>query len=284
MPIRPVNAHKGTFGTVRIWAGSAWMPGAAALVARSAFRAGAGLVQLATPPSVLALAIGVEPGATGLALENRPLSDSRRILQGIDDGKTVLAIGPGLGLGRVTLATLQRVLDGASVPTVLDADGLNLWAKLITGQGPVSLPNSTVLTPHPGEFRRLASAYGLDLDPVDPEARAESALALARAAGAVVLLKGPQTVIADPSGPLAVNTTGSPSLATAGSGDVLTGLIAALMAQGMDPLAAAQLGAYAHGLAGEVWTREHGPRGLRAMDLADRLPGVLTSLENKPSS
>ena len=155
---------------------------------------------------------------------------------------------------------------------VLDADGLNALAA--SGRRGAGTAAARVLTPHPGEFRRLAAAVGLDTDPVDPDRRRNAAQGLARIHGCVVVLKGRHTVIADPHR-TTLNATGNPTLATAGSGDVLTGLIAALLAQGMDALGAARLAAHAHGLAADAWAAAHGPAGMLARELADLLPAAL---------
>ncbi len=141
------------------------------------------------------------------------------------------------------------------------------------------------MTPHPGEFRRLASAVGLDLDDaaaIDPARRVDSAGALAREHDAVVVLKGAGTVVTDGQR-FAVNTTGNPALATAGSGDVLTGLIAALIAQHMSPFEAAALGAHLHGLAADRWADRHGPSGLTAQDLARELPDAFEQIRREGS-
>lgn len=251
-PARPRDGHKGTFGTVIVVGGSATMPGAPALCAGAAFRGGAGLVKIATQRDVIAPAIAIEPGATGIILEDD--------LSVIGDG--VLAVGPGLGRSDRAVDWVTQLLSG-SRRVVLDADGLNILAQQ---GGARQGDGDLILTPHPGEYRRLAEALNIDV-----EAREDQAAALAQAHRAVVLLKGQQTIVSDGQR-IYRNTTGSPALATAGSGDVLTGLIAALCAQGMTSLDAAVLGAYLHGLAGNLWEENYGPSGLKAVDLADLLP------------
>ena len=267
-PARPLDGHKGTFGTVIVVGGCATMPGAPAICAGAALRAGAGLVKLATDSATLLAALSIEPSATGLILDG---ADS---IDGADaKGDAVLAIGPGFGdahdVDRLVLDLL-----GGNRRIVLDADGLNALARFGKPR-PGGAP--AVLTPHPGEFRRLAEAAGVDPDGTTPEARPANGAALARHHRAVVVLKGRQTVITDGQR-TALNPTGNPALATAGSGDVLTGVIASLMAQGMPAFDAARLGCHVHGAAADAWAAEHGPAGLKARDLADRLPAALNPL------
>jgi NAD(P)H-hydrate epimerase len=288
-PARPDDGHKGTFGTVIVVGGCATMLGAPALCARAAFRGGAGLVKLATSADVLPFALTVEPGATGVALPGDADACCAAIDAADPDGRAVLAVGPGLGQGDRQRGLVVRLLAGPR-PVVLDADGLNALAATLCDKDQIRIAPQAdtparILTPHPGEFRRLARPLGISLDPTDPSQRPDAATSLAAslsAAGvgcgnAVVLLKGQRTVIAD-GRRTAVNTTGNPALATAGSGDVLTGLIAALLAQGMDAFDAAVLAAHVHGRAADAWAKPHGPSGLRAQDLADALPDALHTL------
>jgi hydroxyethylthiazole kinase-like uncharacterized protein yjeF len=274
LPPRPDEAHKGTFGTVVVVGGSATMIGAPALCARAALRSGTGLVKIATTPEVLPYALTIEPCATGVLLGG----DAEGWRHGIDEvdpeSKAVLAVGPGMGLadggGQKVLALLR-----GQRPVVLDADGLNLLAR--TGR-PRPRPRNTggaelVMTPHPGEFERLAKPLGITECPTDPASRPDAAAKLAKAHHSVVLLKGRHTVVTDGQR-LYVNQTGNPALATAGSGDVLTGLIASLIGQGLPAFDAAVLGAHLHGQAGDNWAKQHGRSGLRATDIADELPEV----------
>ena len=269
-PARPNDGHKGTFGTVIVLGGCDRMIGAPALAAGAAFRGGAGLVKLAVPAGVLPHALVIEPSATGVPLPADAAAWPGVLDEADPDAQAVLAVGPGLGDADTLRPALDRLLDGPR-PVVLDADGLNaLSASGRRGVGEAP----RVLTPHPGEFRRLAEAIGLDADPVDPDRRADAAAGLAAAHGCVVLLKGRHTVVSDGTRSFR-NDTGNPALATAGSGDVLTGLLAALLAQGMEAFEAACLAAHAHGLAADAWAAEHGPGGMKAHDLADRIPRAL---------
>lgn len=267
-PMRPGEAHKGTFGTVIVVGGSSTMIGAPALCARAALRSGAGLVKIATTADVLPYALTIEPSATGVLLTGEDNGWRRGIHAADPESKAVLAVGPGMGLaeggGQKVLALLRG---GRKI--VLDADGLNLLARTARPR-----PHSSadiVLTPHPGEFERLAKPLGITDCPTDANTRPAAAAKLARAHHGVVLLKGRHTVVTDGER-MYVNQTGNPALATAGCGDVLTGVIAALMAQGAPAFDAAVLGAYLHGLAADRWADRHGRSGLRARDLADELP------------
>lgn len=272
-PPRPIDGHKGTFGTVIVVGGSDTMVGAPALCATAAFRAGAGLVKIAAPADVMRLALTIEPSATGVPLRG----DEGQLLWAINDAdhdaKAVLAIGPGMGEGEAARLLVLTLLHGRR-SIVLDADGLNFLAGTGKPRPPIEYTPELVLTPHPGEFRRLAEPLGITESPVDPATRPAAARRLAIAHRAVVVLKGRSTVVTDGTR-VYVNGTGNPALATAGTGDTLTGCIAALMAQGTDAFGAAALGVHAHGAAGDDWAREHGERGMLARDLADRLPRAL---------
>ncbi len=277
-PDRPTDGHKGTFGTVIIVGGCDTMIGAPALCARAALRCGAGLVKIACPPAVLPFVLTIEPGATGIALGDEPGDALAQIELADPKRSAVLAVGPGLGQRPVRGELVEALLAGPR-PVVLDADGLNLLA-----QRPSALVAAKqraaplVLTPHPGEFTRLSQALGIEADPTGDDAERSRAAALhAKALNAVVVLKGKHTVIADGQR-TAINTTGNPALATAGSGDVLTGVIASLMAQGMDTFDAARLGAHVHGLAADQWAKQHGTRGMRAIELANELPDAFAVL------
>jgi ADP-dependent NAD(P)H-hydrate dehydratase len=271
LPSRPRDGHKGTFGTVIVIGGCSTMIGAPALCASAAFRAGAGLVKLATLPDVLPFAITIEPGATGMTLTGRVRDDLRLLERADPESRAVLAVGPGMD--EAWPVTLVSSLLRGSRPVVLDADGLNHLAKLgrpRTGDAPL------VLSPHPGEFRRLAEPLQIPLDLDTSRQRRDAAAALAKAHRAVVVLKGHHSVITDGSR-VVINQTGNPALATAGSGDVLTGVIAALIAQGMTLFDAVTVGAHLHGLAADLWAARHGCAGLTARDLTLQLPDALAA-------
>ena len=271
LPRRDASGHKGTFGTVIVIGGCATMIGAPALCATAALRCGAGLVKVAVPAAICPAVIGIEPQATGILL-GLDAEQAAAALDQADPGqRAVVAVGPGWSCGPVQQGVLDRILAGDR-RCVLDADGLNLLAGRSFGRMEAYPP--LIMTPHPGEFRRLAGALGIADDPTDAASRPGAAAQLARTWQAVVVLKGQHTIIAD-ARRHRVNRTGNPALATAGSGDVLTGMIAAFWAAGLEPFDAAALGAHLHGLAGDIWAREYGPVGLRIQDLTDRIPAAM---------
>ncbi|MFN3168343.1 MAG: NAD(P)H-hydrate dehydratase, partial [Phycisphaeraceae bacterium] len=186
-PPRSDDAHKGTFGTVIVVGGSDTMLGAPALCARSALRAGAGLVKVACPPGVLPFVLTIEPSATGIAIGDEPGDAMAQIDMADPDHKAVLAVGPGLGQVSVRGELVEALL-ASDRPVVLDADGLNLLSKRPGAQAAArSRAAPLVLTPHPGEYRRLASALGIDADPVGAdESRGEAASLLAQRLNAVI--------------------------------------------------------------------------------------------------
>ncbi|MBU2549489.1 MAG: NAD(P)H-hydrate dehydratase, partial [Proteobacteria bacterium] len=244
-----------------------WLP-AAALAALAAARAGAGLVTLACPASINPiLEIKVTEAMTEPLPEEAPgflAADALDRVLELAEGKTVLALGPGLSTRPGAEALVRALVERCELPLVIDADGLNALAG-----APDVLKKArreVVLTPHPGEMARLT---GRSTGEVQAD-RLGAAGGLARVSGAIVALKGYRTVIAAPDGRLFLNSTGGPHMASGGMGDVLTGLIAGLAAQGLSLLDAANLGVFAHGLAAEA----RGPFGLLASDLLARLPGL----------
>jgi hydroxyethylthiazole kinase-like uncharacterized protein yjeF len=275
LPPRPLESHKGTFGRLAIVAGSRGKAGAAILAARGALRGGAGLVTVFCMESLEALIVGALPEAmtsglpeSGGALAERGARDLLRALSGYD----AAVMGPGLGSAPGTARFLEEVLSHARLPVVADADALNAFAGRPAFFA--RRPAATILTPHPGEAARLLSC-----DTSDVQAdRLGSARALARRAGAIAVLKGAHTLVAAPAGEVAVNPTGTPLLATAGSGDVLAGLVGALLAGGLSPRAAAVAGAWLHGAAAEALVPRLGDAGLLAHEIADSVPGVRAAL------
>ncbi len=262
------ESHKGDFGRVLIVGGSVGMVGAPALAANAALRGGAGLVKLACPDVCQQTVAGLAMCATSVPLASNESgcigTAAIRVLLDLADEHDVLAIGPGMGrgVGEVVHA-LVAVRDR---PKVIDADALNALAE--TGHWWRSAESPVVLTPHPGEMRRLLEGARLDVDVSDRQA---CAAALSELTGAIVVLKGSGTVVTDGES-VYVNTTGNPGMATAGAGDVLTGLVAALIGQGMSALDAAVLGAYLHGTAGDLAAEALGEVCVTASDLVDCLP------------
>ncbi len=267
---RAVDAHKGDFGKVCIIAGSIGMSGAAALAGRSALRAGAGLVRVATPKSVLPIVASIEPSFTTIPL---PEDSSGRIstrainiiLEAIGQNDAV-AFGPGVGISGALRSVLDTLLGQEGLKLVVDADGLNNLAGI--KDWPDKLKAKVILTPHPGEMKRLWS--GLFREPL-PAQRQQQAVQLAQQTGTTVVLKGAGTVVTDGK-KVYTNKTGNPGMATAGSGDILTGVITALLGQGLSDFNAAVLGVYVHGLAGDIAAEKMGQLGMITTDIIDSLP------------
>ena len=255
------GGHKYDHGHALIVAGGPGMGGAARLAARAALRIGAGLVTIAPPASAM-----IEHCGPPDALMRHPL-DQARDLPGLLAARRIgaIVIGPGCGVARA--ASLLPAVLAANLPTVLDADAITALAQQ---EAPLPLRPDIVLTPHRGEFARLLPDLARNL-PDDPEGLAQAARSAARQLGATLLLKGPATAIASPSGESALNRAeDAPGLATAGSGDVLSGLIAGLLARGFTPFDAARYGAHIHAEA----ARRFGP-GLIADDLPEQIPAIL---------
>lgn len=270
LPPRPATAHKGDFGHVLIVAGAEGTSGAAILAARAAVRSGAGLVTAAVPQTILS---EVETGSIESMSVGVPQTDSEGLGNGALEawqhaaaGKTVVALGPGIGTEGRTPATVRAFCQELDLPLVLDADGVNAYAGRAKDLSARAAP--TILTPHPGELARL---LGVDAAAIEDN-RLESVRKASEQTGAVVVLKGHLSLVADPTGGVYVNPTGNAGMATGGSGDVLTGMIAALLGQGVDALAAAQLGTYVHGLAGDLAAEDAGELSLAASDLLAELP------------
>ncbi|MEW6267634.1 MAG: NAD(P)H-hydrate dehydratase [Thermodesulfobacteriota bacterium] len=273
---RARDSHKGTYGHALIVAGSTGKTGAAAMAALTAARTGAGLVTLAVPAGLNPiLEVKITEAMTEPLPEDEPgflaAAAADRVLELAQD-KSVLALGPGLGTKPGAVALVRRLVTEAGPPLVIDADGLNALA------GAADLlrqaRRETVLTPHPGEMARLAGCSTTDIQ----NDRLGRASKFAQAYGVILVLKGYRTVVAGPDGRIFLNATGGPHLASGGMGDVLTGLIAGLVSQGLSPLEAARLGVFVHGLAGDRAAAERGPIGLLASDLIDYLPGLWAGL------
>ncbi|MDD5458402.1 MAG: NAD(P)H-hydrate dehydratase [Phycisphaerae bacterium] len=266
---RPVEGHKGAFGRVCIIAGSVGMGGAAALAGSAALRAGSGLVRIATATSVLPIVAGLNPCYTTLPLaEDKTGKISAKALDAILDlleGNDVIACGPGMGQSG-DLKKIVETLIAENIRLILDGDGLNNLAGI--KDAPDKIKARLILTPHPGEFGRLWNAFfRISMS----DCRADKAAALAAKLNCTVILKGHQTIVSD-SEKNYVNTTGNPGMATAGSGDVLTGVITALAGQGLDNFDAAVLGVYIHGLAGDLAAEKLGQISLTATDIIEFLP------------
>lgn len=266
LPDRDPEGHKGTFGKLLLLCGSRGYTGAAYLAAMGALRCGAGLVFLGVPESVYGIeAVKLnEPVVFPLPDENGMYhADAAESLRNRLKDMDAVLIGCGMGKSAGTLAVLEMVLKEAHCPVIVDADGINLLQDhmyLLRGR---SYP--TILTPHEGEFRRIGS-LGKD--------RIGSAASLAAQTGSVVLLKGHRTCITD-GDTCYINTTGNPGMATGGSGDLLAGMIAALVGQGIPSLEAAACGAWLHGAVGDICAEEMGQYAMLPTDMLKVLPRLL---------
>jgi ADP-dependent NAD(P)H-hydrate dehydratase / NAD(P)H-hydrate epimerase len=304
LPLRPLDAHKGTFGTALVIAGSINYTGAVILAAEAAYRSGAGLVRVAIPGMIHTAIAGHIPEVTWLLLPHEAgvIAEPAADLIHKSIGKsTALLVGPGLETEETTRHFLKRLLakpgkkGSAGVigfvpsepevteekitailpPLVVDADALRIlaeipeWWKL--------LPAGSILTPHPGE---MAALTGLSVQEIQDK-RLELALHFAKEWKQIVILKGALTVIASPSGKAYISTCANPSLARAGSGDILAGLITGFLAQGVKPLDAAQLGVWVHGKSGDLASEDRDPAAILARDLINQIPvsiGILREL------
>ncbi len=279
LPARPLDSHKGTFGHLLVAAGSREYVGASVLTCLGAYRAGAGLVTLASPSGVYQLAASQMAEATYLPLDETPEghiapAGARAVRQALA-GATAGVMGPGLGHSEAVRAFIQATLladPPTETPVVLDADALNALAE--TPRWWERLHGPAVLTPHPGELSRLLRSTV----PAVQADRLNAARQAAEAWGQVVVLKGAHTVVAGPEGQATLSPFANPALASGGTGDVLSGVIGALLAQGLSPYNAAVAGVHLHGSAGEQVRSELGDAGLIATDLLLELPRVMRAL------
>lgn len=260
---RLAATHKGTYGHVGIVAGSPGRSGAAVLAARGAIRIGAGLVSVVTDRETARL-------VNGGSIES--MTYSGEDIVGFLSTKDAVLIGPGLRDDDDNYAAVRALTSTIELPLVIDASGLNAFAGRANEVNPHHRPR--VITPHPGEMARLLGRETKDVN----ANRIDIAREAARTCQCVVVLKGHQTLIADPEGHVTVNPTGNPGMASGGMGDVLGGMIAALLARGVDPFDAAMTAVYLHGFAGDLLLEEMGDTGLAALDLAERLPAAITKL------
>ncbi len=270
LPPRSSDSHKGTYGHLLAVAGSRDKSGAAVLVGRGALRAGVGLVTIATSVSaqgrvaVQQAELMTEPlpeideGAIGE-------SAAERVLQ-LGMATTALAVGPGVGRAAETVAAVRKILQKMPGPTVVDADGLY-------GADPATLAGR-IITPHPGEAARLLGSSTAEVQ----ADRLEAARGLVRLTDAIVILKGHRSIVAAPDGRVAINSSGNPGMATAGTGDVLTGILGAFLARRLDRWDAARLAVFVHGCAGDRAARRSGQEGLIASDLVTEVAGALIGL------
>lgn len=278
LPKRSPNSHKTSFGHLLVIAGSAGKTGAAAMTSLSALRVGAGLVTLSIPASLNDL---LEMKTTEVMTLPLPETDdltlsvyAENILKEIFPKMTATALGPGLSTHPETVKLVRHLISNIEHPIVIDADGVNaLIGHLETlkdAKGPL------ILTPHPGEMARLLDITSKEIQ----KDRIGIAQKFALKHKVYLVLKGARTIISDPDGNIFINPTGNPGMATAGTGDVLTGMIGGLIAQGMEPLAAAKTAVYLHGLAGDQAAEEIGEMGMIASDIIERIPKAIKFLKS----
>jgi NAD(P)H-hydrate epimerase len=275
VPARAADSHKGDFGRVLIVAGSLGRTGAAHLAALGALKSGAGLVTIAAPRSVVPVIAAMMPEYMTEPLEETSAGavDFASVDRVLDLKADIIAIGPGLGQDPSTAAFVQAIVERAGVPLVLDADGLNAFSgdpERLVGRDGVDV----IVTPHPGEMARL---LGVSIEQVQSD-RLAHAREFAASHRVHVVLKGHRTVIAGPEGRSFVNLTGNAGMATGGTGDLLTGMIAAWFAQLLDPEGACKLAVYLHGSAGDLAEADEGENALIATDIAARLGDALLEL------
>ncbi len=263
VPVRSRFMHKSKVGRLFLIAGSKGKMGAAALSAKAALRTGVGLIEVHTAKCGTEILQSLVPEA--MVLEDK----GEEVIESIEAKDATVAIGPGIGTDPKTAETFRKLLSSFSVPLVIDADGINLIAndtELLK-----KLPKESILTPHPGEFKRLVGDWDDDRDKLD------KLIDLSRKYQVNVVLKGAYSAVCNSEGKIYFSPTGNPGMATAGSGDVLTGMIASLLAQGLQPFDALRLGVYLHGLAGDLAAQSVGEHSLIASDIIDHLPAAFLS-------
>jgi NAD(P)H-hydrate epimerase len=273
LPARPIDGHKGTFGRVLVIGGSDGMIGAPVLAGTSALRMGSGLVQIAVPRAILHAALSITPELIGLGLG---MKVTRDLLDAIDSADAV-ALGPGMGKSPAARERVRRIIR-IDKPMVIDADALNILAS--QKRWPRDFHARAILTPHPGEMKRLAKLFNRIDVPADDDSRIDIAIKAATTFDQLIVLKGHRTVVTDGTR-VYVNRTGDSSLSKAGSGDVLSGIIASLLGQSMERFDAACAGVYLHGKAGELAGKKLGRRCALAREIIDALPEAIAHYEQE---
>jgi NAD(P)H-hydrate epimerase len=271
LPPRPIEGHKGMFGRVLVVGGGEGMIGAPALAGTAALRTGAGLVQIATLKPILAATLSITPELIGLPLSGTAMASLLKAAEAAD----ALAIGPGMGQLPDAKARLMRLIQLKKL-MVLGADALNILAA--EKRWPAKFNASAILTPHPGEMKRLAKLLKRSDVPTDDDGRIELATVAATTFKQVLVLKGSRTVVTDGE-KVYLNRTGDSSLSKAGTGDVLSGMLATLLAQGMDRFDAACAATWLHGKAGEIAGERLGRRCVLARDVIDAIPAALKAYQ-----
>ncbi|MCY4262455.1 MAG: NAD(P)H-hydrate dehydratase [Candidatus Dadabacteria bacterium] len=281
---RSADSHKGTYGHLLVLAGSPGKSGAAVLCAEAALRAGSGLVTLGVPKSIFPV---VEEKTTEvMSLSLKDSKDGtlhpdalKEVLRELEGRKSALAVGPGISISKSTEEFVEKVITRCEVPVILDADALNIISKNPAILRKTKVP--AIVTPHPGEMARLC---GVSTKQVQ-EDRVGVAFRFSEKYGCYVVLKGARTVVSTPGGEVFINPTGNSAMATAGTGDVLTGIIGGLTAQGYDPLQSCMLGVFLHGQAADLLLKETGATGFTASEISRKIPAsrntVISSTEEK---
>lgn len=264
IPARSTFVHKNEVGRLQIVAGSKGKMGAAVLCARAAFKAGVGLVNIHAP------ACGLEILQISIPEAMASVDQSDDFITTIPKTEDTIAIGPGIGTNESTVKAMRILLKSSENPLIVDADGINILAQ--NNDVLKILPKDSILTPHPGEFRRLVGAWKDDFDKLD------KLRAFCVAHQLNVVLKGAFSAICSSEGVIYFNPSGNPGLATAGSGDVLTGIVGALLAQGLNPCDALRLATYLHGIAGDEAVRDLQSPWIQASDIINYLPNAVRSL------
>lgn len=274
LPARAADAHKGNFGRTLLVGGSRGMSGSIALSAIASLRCGAGLVTAAVPNRCLETVASFHPCLMTIPLPDdgngRFSIDASAALASRVSGASAVGCGPGMTTEPGSIAIVERLLDLRSLPRVLDADAINVLATLAREESATDL-GPLVLTPHPGELERLTAAPASDR-----EAQVAAAKSFAERTGAVIVVKGGPTVVVSGE-QVWTNSTGNPGMATAGSGDVLTGVIASMLGQRLSAWQAACLGVWVHGLAGDIAAEAHGQAGMTACEILDALPSAIAA-------
>lgn len=265
---RHANTHKGTYGHVAIVAGSLGRTGAAVMCARGAIRTGAGLVTVVTDVDAATLVNAGSIESMTFPLVSLNEKAVPRVLEFVAS-KSAMLIGPGLRDVEDSYAFVRELVRATELPLIVDASGLNAFAGRASEINPGARPR--VITPHPGELARVLGRTTKEIN----ENRIDAAREAARVCNCIVVLKGHQTLVADVEGHVNVNPTGNPGMATGGMGDVLSGMVAALLGRGIDPFDAAVTAVYLHGFAGDLLLDEMGDTGLAAMDLAEKIPAAI---------
>ena len=274
---REKDTHKGTYGKIGIVAGSTGMTGSVCMASMSALRSGSGLVYTVVPSSISNIVcikltecvirpIGDFSNSIGYFVKN----DISSIMKAIEDCDCVV-LGPGIGTNEETKAVVSHILINYEKPIVLDADGLNCISQDVSIFNKRNAP--TVITPHPKEFERLLKNSGIKFTD-----RINTSIEFSNKYNVITLLKGYNTVVTNVNSQYHINPTGNPGMATAGSGDVLSGIIASLIGQGIDAFNAACCGAYIHGLSGDLTAKDKGEYGLIATDIIENVPYAIKSV------